>query len=138
VVLGKAQTVTLYKQSITNNTNTILTDEERKELLHLSRLVQKLYETLSHNQLNTVVRAEKMEVYISVSDPATNTSLSDYALDFVASYADYAEDADVANARRTETVLAHLEHNLNDWTTDADCDLRSFLGSCARAIEVIA
>jgi hypothetical protein len=66
---------TLYKQPVTSNTNTsntntILTDKEREELLHLSRLVQKSCEKLRRIQISTITRHEKIQVYTAVSDPS--------------------------------------------------------------------
>jgi hypothetical protein len=128
----------LYKQPIESNTNTILTDEEREELLHLSRFVQKLSEKMRRNQINTAVRAEVKEANAVISNPATTIGLRCYAVDLVASYAEYAEDADIETARRTKTLLAHWTCNPKDWATDTDRDLKGSLNSCARAIEVVA
>jgi hypothetical protein len=128
----------LYRQPIESNTNTILTDEEREELLHFSRLVQKLGQKMRRNQINTAVRAEVKEVNAAISKPAGIIGLRCYAVDFVASYAEYAEDSDIETARRTKTLLAHWTRNPKDWETDTDRDLKGSLNSCARAIEVVA
>ncbi|CAE6999746.1 hypothetical protein PTTW11_00947 [Pyrenophora teres f. teres] len=126
----------LYKQSITYHTNTILSSAERAELLHLSRLIQELCGKTRSNQANTMKRTDMMQVYTAVSYPAMWIGLGEDALDLVASYADYAEDANVENARRSKTLLAHWACNQN--RTNGERDMKASLNSCTRAIEKIS
>lgn len=81
-------------------------------------------------------RTDMMQVYTGVSYPAMWIGLGEDALDLVASYADYAEDADVQTARRSKTLLAHWACNQD--RTNGERDMKASLNSCARAIEKIS
>ncbi|KAF1848193.1 uncharacterized protein K460DRAFT_254616, partial [Cucurbitaria berberidis CBS 394.84] len=103
----------LYDKVTTSHTTSILCDEEREYLLHLSQLVQKLHEKARRNQVNTMLRADKMEVYKAIYEPIRllDTSLEAHALDLVASYTDIARHPDAESARQHSTLLAHWAQN---------------------------
>ena len=81
-------------------------------------------------------RTDMMQVYNAISYPAMWIGLGEDALDLIASYADYAEDADFETARQNKTLLAHWACNQD--RTNGERDMKASLSSCARAIEKIS
>ncbi|RMZ72075.1 hypothetical protein GMOD_00007066 [Pyrenophora seminiperda CCB06] len=81
-------------------------------------------------------RTDMTHVYTAVSHPAMWIGLGEDALDLIASYADYAEDADVHTARRSKTLLAYWACHQD--RTNGERNMKASLNSCARTIEKIS
>jgi hypothetical protein len=115
---------------------TILTEEERVELMRLSTLVEDLHQRMLYNQFNTTLKRGRDIITDAIVKPAMEIRLDpDYAMNLVSTYADHQCDP---SKRKFTLVSLYTPMFVRFRSYPATLDLHRTLISHAKVIRAVS